>query len=123
MMRRAPGRDSMARSQRAGGRARSTTEGDKVLIDMRSITFAFTRRARLLLALPLCLATMLLLGTNEAVAAAPFAAHGTFAVTSSTQSNIKFVGCCLVFFDQTSTDTLTGTLSGTDVFHAPCQLQ
>jgi hypothetical protein len=89
---------------------------------MRSITFAFTRRTQLL-ALPLCLATMLLLGTNQAAAAAPFAANGTFAGTSGEPSNIRQVGCCLFFFDQTSTDTLYGTLDGTDIYHASCQAE
>ena len=89
---------------------------------MRRTTSPSTRLARRVLALSLVLAASLL-ATDQAAAAAPFAASGTFAVTSSVQSNITPVGCCVFFFDQTSTDTLSGTLDGTDLYQASCHLQ
>src|SRR4051794_9384551 len=91
---------------------------------MRSITLAFTRRARLLLALPLCLATMLLLGTNKAAAAAPFAVSGTYAQTSSDVVDYVEHGCgCVAFYTQLTTTTLSGTMTGTGSYKASCQIR
>src|SRR4051794_24767159 len=91
---------------------------------MRSITLAFTRRARLLLALPLCLATMLLLGTNKAAAAAPFAVSGTYAQTSSEVVDYVTHGCgCVGFYTQLTTTTLSGTMTGTGSYKASCQIR
>jgi uncharacterized protein DUF3224 len=89
---------------------------------MRRMASASTRLPRWLLALSLVLAASLL-ATDQAAASAPFEASGTFVGTSSQQSNIRPVGCCVVFFDQTSTDTLSGTLDGSDVYRASCQVR
>jgi hypothetical protein len=89
---------------------------------MRRITSPSTRRARRLLALSLVLAASLL-APDQAAAAAPFAASGTFVATSSVPSNLKTVGCCVVFFGLAATDTLSGTLDGSDSYHASCQVR
>lgn len=89
---------------------------------MRRITSPSMRLARSLLALSLVLAASLL-ATDQAAAAAPFAASGTFVGTSSVPSNIRPAGCCVYLFDQVSTDNLFGTLDGSDTYYASCHLQ
>jgi hypothetical protein len=90
---------------------------------MRTITSPSTRPARWLLALSLVFAASLL-ATDKAAAAAPFEASGTFVETSSAHSEPQPVGCgCVVFFDQTVTDTLFGTLNGSGTFNGSCQVR
>jgi hypothetical protein len=90
---------------------------------MRNITLPSMRRARWLLALPLCLAT-LLLTTNKA-AAAPFAVSGTYALTSNPEpTDYHTHGCgCVGFYTQLTTSTLSGTMTGTGSYEASCQIR